>query len=230
MCGTYGDPAAGKHTLEIFKKFREINPTITLGMNTNGSIRSADWWIELASILTLPTDYVVFSLDGLSDTNHIYRVNTNWDNIINNVSTFINAGGNAHWDMLVFDHNNHQVSLAQKTAKELGFKWFRAKVSKRFVTHPVSFLSPPRGWKTPNVTSGYISCQALNESSTYISALGIVYPCCYLSSTTFTINKFDEVIKGWDTTNQNKICSQTCTKNETGTSFQNQWQREVELL
>jgi MoaA/NifB/PqqE/SkfB family radical SAM enzyme len=51
MCGNYGDPAAGKNTLEIFRYFRSINPTITLGMNTNGGLRSIDWWQELAEIL-----------------------------------------------------------------------------------------------------------------------------------------------------------------------------------
>ena len=71
MCGDYGDPAAGKHTLDIYRYFRSINPDITLGMNTNGSIRSSGWWTELAEIMCGTNDYVVFSIDGLNDTNHM---------------------------------------------------------------------------------------------------------------------------------------------------------------
>ena len=44
MCGNYGDPAAGKHTLEIYRYFRSVNHTITLGMNTNGGSRNIVCW------------------------------------------------------------------------------------------------------------------------------------------------------------------------------------------
>ena len=39
-----------------------------------------------------------FSIDGLADTNPTYRVNANWDKVIENVKTFIKAGGPARWD------------------------------------------------------------------------------------------------------------------------------------
>ena len=58
MCGNYGDPAAGRHTLEIYRYFRSINPTIVLGMNTNGAVQNIAWWGELAGILDQPQDYV----------------------------------------------------------------------------------------------------------------------------------------------------------------------------
>ena len=51
MCGNYGDPAAAKYTLDIFCEFRQINPDIVLGMNTNGAIQTTFWWYELAKIL-----------------------------------------------------------------------------------------------------------------------------------------------------------------------------------
>jgi MoaA/NifB/PqqE/SkfB family radical SAM enzyme len=44
MCGVYGDPAASNQALAIYDWFRHINPNITLGMNTNGSLRSPHWW------------------------------------------------------------------------------------------------------------------------------------------------------------------------------------------
>jgi MoaA/NifB/PqqE/SkfB family radical SAM enzyme len=233
MCGNYGDPAAGKHTLEIFKYLRSINPTLTLGMNTNGGLRSTKWWKELATVMFQPNDYpqeyVVWSIDGLEDTNHIYRVNTNWDKIIENAQAFIQAGGRAHWEMLVFKHNDHQVEQAQQLAKDMGFKWFRAKVSRRFDTVPVSFLQVPTGWKDPIVTKGDIECAALIENSLYISATGIVYPCCWLGNTDHTIHEFSKVQQTWKTNSPNAICAATCTKYILGTSYTNQWQRAIEF-
>lgn len=229
MCGDYGDPAAGRHTLEIFKYFRNINPTIVLGMNTNGGLRNSDWWQELAGILNQPRDYVVFSIDGLADTNHIYRVNVKWTKVLENAQAFIRAGGQAHWEMLVFEHNQHQVDQAEQTAKDMGFRWFRAKVSKRFKTQPIEFLKPPTAWNDPIVSEGKIECQALNESSIYISAKGIVYPCCWLGPSENSIDKFDSIQKSWSSGAPNNICATTCTKNVVGTSFTNQWQREVEF-
>lgn len=234
MCGDYGDPAAGRHSLEIFKYFRSINPTITLGMNTNGGLRSVDWWQELAEIMhqdvSHPKEYVIFSIDGLADTNHIYRVNVNWEKVMANARSFISAGGRAHWEMLVFEHNQHQIDLAQQTAKDMGFKWFRAKVSKRFNSHPVDFLNPPKGWRDPIVTEGKISCQALIESSAYISAKGTIHPCCWVGSIkTATLDQFSFIQDSWTTDQPYDICKNTCTKNLSGTSFTNQWQREIEF-
>jgi MoaA/NifB/PqqE/SkfB family radical SAM enzyme len=152
MCGNYGDPAAGRYTLDIYQQFRRINSNIVLGMNSNGALRNQHWWSELANILNQPKDYVVFSIDGLEDTNHIYRVNVNWNQLITNVKSFIAAGGSAHWDMLIYQHNEHQVEQCRALAKSLGFKWFRAKVSRRFNLFPVKFLQPPKNWQDPPTT------------------------------------------------------------------------------
>ena len=227
MCGNYGDPAAGKHTIDIYKYFRSVNPNIVLGMNTNGGLRTTEWWQELAGILDQPRDYVVFSIDGLADTNHIYRVNVKWDKVLENAKIFISAGGSAHWDMLVFEHNQHQVDRAESLADIYGFKWFRAKISKRHSVTPISFLSPPKDWKNPVVTTGLIKCYALKESSVYISARGDMYPCCWLGyNSEHTLNTFESIQDSWSK-KPLRICEETCTFNNNGTSFTNQWQREV---
>jgi MoaA/NifB/PqqE/SkfB family radical SAM enzyme len=226
MCGTYGDPAAGKYTLDIFRYFRNINPNITLGINSNGSLKSPIWWTELASILNQPLDYAVWSIDGLSDTNSIYRVNANWEKIIKNAQAFINAGGHAHWDMLVFDHNEHQVDDAIKLARDMKFKYFRAKVSRRFDIIPINFLNPPKKWQTPQHVQGGIQCQALSESSMYVSAQGKLYPCCWLATTKEgTIDQFDLIKQSWSSDTPNHICQQTCSGSHN--IFKDQWQREI---
>lgn len=231
MCGIYGDPAAAKDTIEIFRWFREINPNITLGMNTNGSLKTKKFWEELGEILNRETDYCVFSLDGLEDTNHIYRRNTVWPKIIENVTSFISTGGRAHWDMLIFKHNQHQVTQAQELAKELGFVIFRSKVSKRFLTKPIEGLDPP-DIAVEHIQSDQIDCYALNESSIYMDYQGLFYPCCWLGGKNLAeakisdINQFEKIEQIYYTT-PFEVCKRTCSKKDNKTRFTNQWTTEI---
>lgn len=133
MCGNLGDPIIARDTLEIFKYFRENNPTMQLSMNTNGGARNTKWWSDLAAIFG-DNGYVIFSVDGLKDTNHIYRQHVNWGIVENSMKAFIVAGGKARWDFLIFDHNQHQVEEAERLSKEWGFEKFIPKKTGRFVT------------------------------------------------------------------------------------------------
>lgn len=237
MCGNYGDPAAGKNTLDIFKYFKRINPNITLGMNTNGAINNPSWWIELASILNNSFDYVVFSIDGLEDTNHIYRKNVIWSKLIENAAAFIQAGGSAQWEMLVYEHNQHQLDLAEQTARNMGFNWFRTKVSKRFLAAPINFLKPPTNYALPNVIAAEkIDCYAVNEQSIYVSATGRILPCCWFGAEVFSLDdRAEELLSDWNklknswNTNPHSICTNTCGMDEKGNSFTKQWQIQKQL-
>ena len=227
MCGDYGDPAAGRHTLEIYRWFRSINPDIVLGMNTNGALQNVDWWQELAVIMNQPQDYVVFSIDGLEDTNHIYRVGCNWSKLMTNAQAFIHAGGSAHWDMLVYRHNQHQVDAAEQLARDMGFTWFRAKVSKRPFANQ---LEIPVGWINPRENTGPIRCHALEEQSIYIDAQSRVSPCCWLGNRQSNFVTDFEMIKAtWATDNPDPICKRSCSTVANKTKFDAQWQREIEL-
>ena len=147
MCGNYGDPAA-PDCIEIFKHFRNVNNNIKLGMNSNGSLRNEKWWGELGTTLSKENDNCYFGIDGLRDTNHIYRVNTNYDKIMRNARAFIDAGGKAYWKFLIFEHNEHQVEEARELSKSMGFVDFVSAVSIRLdipkFDHLRSFLRPPK--------------------------------------------------------------------------------------
>ena len=133
MCGNLGDPIVARDTLEIFQYFREHNPNMWLSMNTNAGAKNETWWQELAKIFGR-MGAVIFSVDGLSDTNHIYRQNVVWDNVERNMRAFIDAGGRARWDFLIFQHNEHQVEQAEELAKTWGCEKFIKKKSGRFIT------------------------------------------------------------------------------------------------
>jgi MoaA/NifB/PqqE/SkfB family radical SAM enzyme len=77
---------------------------------------------------------VIYSVDGLRDTNHIYRQGVVWNNVERSMKAFIAAGGRARWDFLIFEHNQHQVEEAEALSKEMGFERFVAKKTGRFVT------------------------------------------------------------------------------------------------
>ena len=132
MCGNLGDPIVARDTLEIFKYFREHNTDMWLSMNTNAGARDEAWWRELANTFGR-MGAVIFSVDGLRDTNHIYRQGVNWDNVERSMRSFIDAGGRARWDFLIFEHNQHQVELAEQISKQWGFEKFVAKKTGRFI-------------------------------------------------------------------------------------------------
>ena len=133
MCGNLGDPIVAKDTLEIFKYFREHNSNIWLSMNTNAGARDETWWYKLAETFGR-MGAVIFSVDGLADTNHLYRQGVNWQAVERSMDAFIEAGGRARWDFLIFEHNQHQVEEARELSKRKGFEKFVAKKTGRFIT------------------------------------------------------------------------------------------------
>ena len=227
MCGNYGDPAANHLTLRIYRWFRSINPNIVLGMNTNGGLQNTFWWHELAQILNQPRDYVVFSIDGLEDTNGDYRIGVQWAKVMANAEAFIAGGGSAHWDMLVYRHNEHQVNACERLARDMGFKWFRAKVSKRPLQ---GRLQIPITWQAPVMHATRIDCHALREQSVYIDARGRISPCCWLGSRQQDfVSDIKQVEVTWNTPTPNPTCVQACGVGDSQSNFQAQWRREVDL-
>ena len=156
FCGNHGDPVTAKELPSILRFLREINPDLFINLWTNGSLRSASYWRSLAKILSV----VHFSIDGLADTNGIYRRGADFGKIMENAAAFIEAGGEAIWDFIVFRHNEHQVEEARALARKMGFQRLILKKTGRFFSnsrsqtksrHPVLnrkgereyFLEPP---------------------------------------------------------------------------------------
>tara|TARA_B100001057_G_scaffold174173_1_gene174879 strand:- start:2324 stop:3259 length:936 start_codon:yes stop_codon:yes gene_type:complete len=131
FCGNYGEVVVSKTFLECLQYVVE-NTTAKIVIATNSSARDESWWKELGLMLK-GRGKVNFSIDGLSDTNHLYRVNADFDKCLRNAQAFIDAGGIARWDYLVFAHNEHQVDGAVELAKTMGFKDFAVKLTNRFV-------------------------------------------------------------------------------------------------
>jgi MoaA/NifB/PqqE/SkfB family radical SAM enzyme len=207
FCGNFGDPLLNNDLLDMCKYIVENKPEAHIRIHTNGSLRSINWWKSLASVL--PKKHIlVFAIDGLSDTHSIYRIKTDYDQIIQNAKAFIEAGGIAEWHFIRFKHNAHQVESARNIAKQMGFKSFVIKDSSRFVLDnkfPVfdstgkttHYLEPAIESKITfidrKIISNYkkivesseIDCYVQNTKEIYIDAYGRLFPCCWIASTPY---------------------------------------------
>lgn len=122
FCGTYGDPIAARDVLPILEYVCQ-NSDARIQLNTNAGLGSTTLFTDIGKLFVSTrnrnTDrYVTFSIDGLSDTNHIYRRNVVWDKVWENLMAYIDTGANAMWDYLHFKHNSHQVEEARALAKK----------------------------------------------------------------------------------------------------------------
>jgi len=123
FCGVHGDPVMAKDMYEICEYISNISDTTKILVNTNGGARSEEWWEKLGILFSknLHRDWqLTFSIDGLKDTNHLYRRNVQWDKLEKNVRAFTKNGAKSDWDFLMFAHNEHQLDEARQTSKEWG--------------------------------------------------------------------------------------------------------------
>jgi len=144
MCGNYGDAMTNPDLIPILQYFKSINPDIRMQMNSNASGRDPQFWRDLGEIFK-ENGILIFSVDGLEDTNWIYRRGTNWDKIMTAMTNYISTGAEAQWEFLVFRHNQHQIDEARELSKELGFKRFSPKRAMGFVEENNEYNMHVRG-------------------------------------------------------------------------------------
>jgi MoaA/NifB/PqqE/SkfB family radical SAM enzyme len=190
MCGNTGDPIIAKDTLKIFEYLRVTNTRLELSMNTNGSARSWQFWKGLAKLNVK----IRFGIDGLMGSHELYRIGTSWVKILDNAKHFIKEGGDATWDMLVFDHNKHEVDTCREMSELLGFKNFISKNTSRFQSYSLTVLNKDGTIShllKPSIRSKQITekladqeptitCKVKEPASLYVSAEGKIAPCCWL--------------------------------------------------
>jgi len=207
FCGNFGDPIMNNDLILMCQYLKDNAPDIDLRIHTNGGARSSVWWHDLRS--ALPKNHVViFALDGLEDTHHLYRVGTTYERVVHNAQLFIEAGGIAEWVFIKFKHNEHQVEEAERRSKELGFCRFTVKNTIRFIGetkfsvfdkegNTLYYLEPPTTNQVvlidkstiDNFKQWYaetkVDCYALSKREIYIDAHKNVFPCCFLASSPY---------------------------------------------
>ena len=194
FCGATGDPILAKDLIPIVNYIKEVNPTCKITISTNGSLHDVEYWKSLVGTK------VTFCIDGLEDTHSMYRIGTSFYKVINNAKAFIEAGGNAVWQMILFEHNEHQIHQCRQMSEDLGFNEFDTMYSDRFsyVDHTdinsrrliytikpakTRYNSTTTKTKDRHKTKG-VSCMSMNKNHVFIYADGTVWPCCYLGGIT----------------------------------------------
>jgi MoaA/NifB/PqqE/SkfB family radical SAM enzyme len=123
ICGTHGDPFSCKDLYEILEYICE-NSSGYIQVNTNGGLRNPSYFKKIGELFSryntnsdFPDRFVIFSIDGLKTTNHIYRRNVVWEKVWENLMAYVSTGASTQWDYLVFGHNLYQVEKARAIAK-----------------------------------------------------------------------------------------------------------------
>jgi len=205
--GNLGDFGLAQDAIEIVHYLCDLG--VLVYINTNGSMRTPEWWASLAR----PGVQIGFALDGLADTHHRYRQDTNWHTVIANAQAFIATGGQAIWRFIPLDHNRHQEAACRKLSLDLGFARFenidegrdRGPVYARngefshWLGQPYTehdrqnpplvkdLLESHITWFAPGTVKSdkdtqplNLVCQHKRLKEIYIAADGTVYPCCFL--------------------------------------------------
>ena len=174
------------------------NTKAWLNIHTNGGMRDTNWWRNFGSALAGKKHRVVFGIDGLHDTHSLYRIGTSFDRVIANASAFIQGGGQAEWQFILFEHNAHQIDQAQQLANQLGFAKFFVLYQDRFdQDHAQAVKKYSKDLSTIDanlvvkessanfsrriaVSDRQINCRSQQIGWISIYADGTVWPCCWL--------------------------------------------------
>lgn len=207
--GAYGDPLMNPNLIHALQYAKKLKCKVMI--HTNGGIGKPNMYRMLAQELNKFPEgsMVTFSIDGLKDTNHLYRRHVVWDNLMENVKAFIKSGGLARWRMLVFKHNAHQVEECEKLAYDMDFEVFdinggytftamdsivseavenfkaTKKEQARTIKYDKKHLDNTDRLKDlmeEGFDKGCINCKWKRKQKIQISHTGEVFPCCYLLS------------------------------------------------
>ena len=212
-CGNYGDPVMNNDVLLILAYLREHNQHCEISFHTNGSARNAKWWQQLAAIIG-KNGQVVLAIDGFAETHSKYRIGTNWQHVINTADALI-AGGVKVWaDVLVFEHNRHEIDELHKYLVDKGIVNVKIKTTRRFggeteyavangdVLRPavsVPYRPMVEGPAYENWLASAVIDPKCQQSSgeIYVDVHGRVWPCCWIAESYTRMSDPDRGTAGW---------------------------------
>lgn len=179
--GNHGDVIYWPQLFDFLEMFKTKKFTIS----TNGSHQRPEFWKKFSTHLKVG-DTVFFSIDGLEDTNALYRRNTDWPSIMQAINIMRDSDATLVWKSLLFSSNQHQQQQMADMASSFGMK-FVSDVTNRFgdeSLRPSENLVLTDRRSDVTVTKIEPRCSELE----YVSADGYYWPCCMISSM-FTLHK-----------------------------------------
>jgi len=117
MCGQISDPIYHDGFIDILNLINK-HPNKHFEIHTNGTRKKVDWWKKAFALTKTNTSWT-FGLDGTDqETANIYRINTNFDEVMDVMKLGVSMNCTINWLFIVFRHNEHQIELAKQIAKE----------------------------------------------------------------------------------------------------------------
>lgn len=219
FCGNHGDPIASSCFFELVTIAKKYVKKIQI--HTNGSLRNAEWWKELAGLLVDVDHDVWFGIDGLEGIHEIYRQGTDFSKIMQNSTAFITSGGYATWQFIPYKHNEHQVVDCFKLSQKMQFKKFKIaklyrkqtvarhyKTGEEFDLLPTDSLRQLINIDRSEKIVDPNNCMHLSLPSVYLSAAGKISRCCYMDQQ----EKFENVatLLSYASDLNDQICIRNC--------------------
>lgn len=195
--GTIDDPLMHPQFLDMIE-YTVKNTELVIIIHTNASLRNPVFFMKMARLLGKSTQEhrVCFSIDGLEDTNHLYRRGSNFNKIMDNATAFLkeldrfpDSCVRTIWQYLIFDWNKHQVDTAQQRATDMGFTEFASRNDRALLDidfkHEARLGNRGSNWSNLKArmdarAEDPISCKM--QHMYFINFQGEVWPCCFFNN------------------------------------------------
>lgn len=133
FCGDDGDPIYARDFLDICAWIKLKNYNCQIVIVTNGSGKKKQFWKLLSKVLT-ENDHIHFSIDGHHASNTKYRVNADWDSIMEGIATLNEEGCTVFktWAAIAFKFNINSLDFMRWMARDKKFDYFQLTRSSKF--------------------------------------------------------------------------------------------------
>lgn len=115
--GQYSDPVHHPNFIKMLKKcYAEEN---SVEIHNGSSVKPKKWYIE--AFKANPDAYWVFSIDGLPEESHKYRINQDGDKLFNiMLESKKYLSTKPRWQYIVFSYNESNIEKARNIAQQEG--------------------------------------------------------------------------------------------------------------
>ena len=179
LCGDYGDSIYYPDLLKLIQRFRN---QVSFNIITNGSRQTEKFWHNLSSMLT-KDDTVTFSIDGLEDTNHLYRINSDWHSIMQGIDIVAQSAAQIHWKSIVFNFNYNKLDKIKTFAESKGAT-FHAEKTHRYgndsLVPPESYIETNHLYQEEFNDQPFEIEPRCEKDAKVITADGFLYPCDWI--------------------------------------------------
>tara|TARA_B100000029_G_C17574428_1_gene957704 strand:- start:298 stop:1350 length:1053 start_codon:yes stop_codon:yes gene_type:complete len=216
--GTVDDPFMNKNIIPITKYILDNGGSIEIHTNTGANTEKT--FKEMGRLSKESGRLlVIFSVDGFEKTNHLYRVNVNWNKVVENMKAYTIAEGNCEWEYLVFDHNYDDIEKARRFANDLGIKFILRQnvrnnhswvskskvkekgeiVTKEFEVKTTDKFKHPETeevvkyndkLKVSKKEGQSIYCKMYHDKSVFVDWNYKVWPCCWFATENFEQHEY----------------------------------------